>query len=111
MKKKSWSWGCAHTQKHKVGVIEEELRKLIRGSLDGVWVFHTLYRHQVAPLVERTHSMWMYGDWSDPDRASPEELPGDEIWSRVGRVLQLRPERRWWVLTLFFARVKMIRVG
>ena len=35
--------------------------------------------------------MWMYGDWSDPGRASPEELPGDEIWSRVGRVLQLRP--------------------
>jgi len=24
-KQKSWSWGCAHIERHKVGVIEEEL--------------------------------------------------------------------------------------
>ena len=54
-------------------------------------VFHTLYRRRVAPLAERTHPMWTYGGRSDPDCASLEELPDDEIWSRVGRVLQLRP--------------------
>ena len=54
-------------------------------------VFHTLYRRRVAPLAERTHPMWEYGGRSDPDRASPDELPDDEIWSRIGRVLQLRP--------------------
>ena len=79
MKQKSWPWGCAHTEKHKVGVIEEELRKLIRGGLDRVQVFHTLYRHRVAPLAERMHPMWTYGGWSDSDRASPEDLPDDEI--------------------------------
>ena len=26
----SWSWGCARTKKHKVGVIEEDLQKLIK---------------------------------------------------------------------------------
>ena len=83
----SWSWGCAHTERHKVGVIEEELWKLIRHGLDGVRVFHTLYRRRVAPLAERTHPMWRYGGRSDPDRASPDELPDDEIWSHIGRVL------------------------
>ena len=92
VKQKSWSWGCAHTEKHKVGVIEEELQKLIRGGLDGVRVFHTLYRRRVAPLAERTHPMWTYGGRLDPDRMSLEDLPDDEIWSHIGRVLQLRPE-------------------
>ena len=91
MKQKSWSWGCAHTEKHKVGVIEEELQKLVRGGLDGVRVFYTLYHRWVAPLEERTHPMWTYGGRSDPDRASPEKLPDDEIWSHIGQVLQLRP--------------------
>ena len=59
--------------------IEDELLKLVRASLNGVWVFHTLYRRWVAPLAERTHPMWMYGGRSDPDRASPEELSDDEI--------------------------------
>ena len=54
MKQKSWSWGYAHTEKHKVEVIEEELWKLIRGSLDRVRVFHTLFRRWVALLAERT---------------------------------------------------------
>ena len=27
----------------------------------------------------------------DPDRVSPEELVNDEVWSRLDRVLQLRP--------------------
>ena len=53
-KQDSWSWGCAKTEKHKVGVIEEELRKLVRRGLDGVWVFHTLYRRRVVPLAKRT---------------------------------------------------------
>jgi len=86
MKQKSWSWGCVHTERHKVEAIEEELQKLVRGGLDGVRVFHTLYRCRVAPLAERTHPMWTYGGRSDLDRASPEELSDDEIWSRVGRV-------------------------
>ena len=29
-KQDSWSWGCARKEKHKVGVIEEELQKLIK---------------------------------------------------------------------------------
>ena len=59
--------------------IEEELQKLVRGGLDRVRVFHTLYRRRVTPLVERTHPMWTYGGRSDPDRASPKDLPDDEI--------------------------------
>ena len=46
-------WGCARREK-KVEIIEEELRKLMRRGLDGVWVFHTLFHHRVAPLAERT---------------------------------------------------------
>ena len=34
---------CPHGEAQG-GVIEEELRKLVRGGLDGVRVFHTLYR-------------------------------------------------------------------
>ena len=33
-KQDSWSWDCAHKEKHKVGVIEEELRKLVKHGLD-----------------------------------------------------------------------------
>ena len=79
VKQKSWSWGCAHTKKHKVEAIEEELRKLERGSLNGVWVFHTLYCRWVVPVAERTHPMWKYDGRSNPDRVSLEELPDDEI--------------------------------
>ena len=71
-------------ERHKVEAIEEELRKLVRGSLDGVRVFHTLYRRRVAPLAERTHPMWTYGGRSDPDHVSPEDLLDDEVWSRIG---------------------------
>ena len=78
-KQDSWSWGCARKEKHKVGVIEEELRKLVKRGLDGVRVFHTLYRRRVAPLAERTCPMWMYSGPSDPDCASPEDLPDDEV--------------------------------
>ena len=94
MKQKSWSWGYTHTERHKVEAIEEELRKLVRGGLDRVRVFHTLYRRRVAPLVERTQPMWKYNGPMDPDRASPEELPNNEVWSRLGRVLQLRPKEK-----------------
>ena len=38
--------------------------------------------------------MWKYSGPSDPDRAPLEELPGDEVWSRLGRVLQLKPKER-----------------
>ena len=38
--------------------------------------------------------MWMYSGPSDPDHASPEDLPDDEVWSRLGRVLQLKPKER-----------------
>ena len=34
--------------------------------------------------------MWMYGGRSDPDRVLPEDLLDDEVWSHLGRVLQLR---------------------
>ena len=51
----------------------------MRHGLDGVWVFHTFFRRWVAPLVERTRSMWMYSGLMDPDRASPEELANDEV--------------------------------
>ena len=53
-KQDSWSWGCAKKEKHKVGVIEEELQKLVKRGPNGVRVFHTLYRRWVTPLVERT---------------------------------------------------------
>ena len=71
--------------------IEEELQKLVRCGLDGVRVFYTLYRCRIALLVERTQPMCEYGGRSDPNHASSEELLDDEVWSRVGRVLQLRP--------------------
>ena len=63
----------------------------MRHGLDGVRVFYTLYRRRIAPLAERTQPMWEYDGWSDTNRASPEELLDDEVWSHVGRVLQLRP--------------------
>ena len=78
-KQKSWSWGCARTERQKVEAIEEELWKLVRSGLDGVWVFHTLFHRWVALLTERTRPMWMYGGRSDPDRASPEDLPDNEV--------------------------------
>ena len=77
-----------------MGVIEEELWKLVKHGLNGVRVFHTLYRHQVAPLAERTRPIWLYSGPSDPDRVLLEDLPDDEVWSRIGRVLQLKPRER-----------------
>ena len=67
-----------------------ELQRLVRHGLNGLWVFHTFFRHWVAPLAKRTRPMWEYSDPMDPDRASPEELPKDEVWSCLDRVLQLR---------------------
>ena len=77
-----------------MGVIEEELRKLVKCGLDRVRVFHTLYRHRVAPLAERTRPMWLYSGPSNSDPASFEDLPDNEVWSRLGRVLQLKPKER-----------------
>ena len=73
-------------------IIEAELQKFMRRGLNGVRVFHTLFRHRVAPLAERTWPMWKYNGLMDPDHTSLEELPNDEVWSRVDRVLQLRPK-------------------
>ena len=38
--------------------------------------------------------MWLYSGPSDPDHASPEDLPDDEVWSHLDRVLQLKPKER-----------------
>ena len=62
-----------------MGVIEQDLKKLVKSGLNGVRVFHTLYRRRVTPLAERTRPMWMYSGPSDPDRAWPEELLDDEV--------------------------------
>ena len=75
-------------------IIEEELQKLVRRGLDGVWVFHTLYHRQVTPLAERVRPMWKYSGVLDPDRVSLEELLDDEVWSRLGWVLQLKPREK-----------------
>ena len=50
----SWSWDPSRREKKKVEIIEAELQKLVRCGLDGMRVFHTLFRHRVAPLVQRT---------------------------------------------------------
>ena len=78
-KKESRSWGYAKKEKHKVGVIEAELWKLVKSGLNGVWVFHTLYRHRVMPLAERVQPMWMYDGLMDSDRTSLKDLPDDEV--------------------------------
>ena len=38
--------------------------------------------------------MWMYNGLMDPDRASLEELPNDEVWSHLDWVLQLKPKEK-----------------
>ena len=73
-------------------IIEAELKKLMRCGLDGVRVFHTPFRCWVTPLAERTWPMWKYNGPMDLDHASPEELPDDEVWSRIDWVLQLKPK-------------------
>ena len=66
----------------------------MKSGLNGVRVFHTLYRRRVVPLAERVRPMWMYDGLSNPDRTLSEDLPDDEVWSRIGRVLQLKPRER-----------------
>ena len=44
-------------EKQKVEIIEEELQNLVQRGLDGVRVFHTLYRRWVVPLAERARPM------------------------------------------------------
>ena len=68
-------------------IIEEELWKLVQRGLDRVRVFHTLYRHRVALLAERTRPMWKYSGPMDPNHTLSEELPNDEVWSCLDRVL------------------------
>ena len=38
--------------------------------------------------------MCRYGGPLDPDHASPEELLDDKVWSRLNRVLQLKPKEK-----------------
>ena len=57
-------------------------------------MFHTLFRRRVAPLAERTQPMWKYNGPTNPDHVSSEELPNDEVWSRLDRVLQLKPKEK-----------------
>ena len=90
-RRESWSWGPVGRQ-NKLEVIEAELQRLVQHGLDGLWVFHTFICHRVTPLAERTRPMWEYIGPMDPDHASPEELSKDEVWSHLGRVLQLRDE-------------------
>ena len=71
-------WGPAGRQ-NKLKVIETELQRLVEHGLDGLRVFHTFFRRRVAPLAERMRPMWEYSSPMDPDRASPEELPKDEV--------------------------------
>ena len=59
----------------------------MRNGLNGLRVFHTFFYRQVDLLRERTWLMWEYSDPTDPDRASPEELSKDEVWSYLGRAL------------------------
>ena len=56
-------------------------------GLDGLRVFHTFFCHRVALLAERSRPMWMYSSPIDPNRALPEELVKDEVWSQPNRVL------------------------
>ena len=63
-------------------------------GLDGVRVFHTLFRHRVALLVERTRPLWKYNGPTDLDRVLPEKLPYDEVWSRLDLVPQLKPKEK-----------------
>ena len=85
-KRESWMWGPSCQQK-KLAIIKPELQKLVRNSLDGLWVFHTFFCHRVALLGERTRLMWEYSGLTDPDRASPEELSKDEVRVYLGRTL------------------------
>ena len=82
----SWSWGPAHRE-NKLEIVKTELWRLVRHGLDRLRVFHTFFRRWVAPLAERTRLKWEYSNPMDPDRASPEELPKDEVWRRLDRVL------------------------
>ena len=66
-------------RQNKLEIIETELQRLVRHGLDGLRVFHTFFHHRVTPLAERTRSMWEYFSSMDSDRASPEELPKDEV--------------------------------
>ena len=76
-RRESWSWGPAD-QQNKLEVIEMELQRLVQHGLNGLRVFHTFFRHWVAPLAERRRPMWEYSGPMDPDYASSEELPKDE---------------------------------
>ena len=38
--------------------------------------------------------MWKFNGPTDPDRVLPEELPNDEVWSCLDRVLQLKPKEK-----------------
>ena len=66
-------------RQNKLEIIETELQRLVWHGLDRLRVFHTFFRYRVTLLVERMRPMWEYSGPMDPDRASPEELPKDEV--------------------------------
>ena len=51
----------------------------MKHGFDGLRVFHTFFRHRVAPLAERRWPMWNYLGPTDPDRVSLEELAKDDV--------------------------------
>ena len=59
----------------------------VRSGLDRVQVFHTLYRRWVALLMERARPLRKYRGPMNPDHASLEKLPNDEVWSHLDRVM------------------------
>ena len=69
------------SHQNKLEIIGVELQKLLHHGLDGVRVFHTFFHHRVAPLAERTWSMWLYSGPTDLDCVSPMELAKDKVWS------------------------------
>ena len=77
-RRESWSWGPIGRQ-NKLEVIETELQRLVQHGLNGLRVFYTFFHHRVAPLAERTWPMWEYSSPMDPNRASSEKLPKDEV--------------------------------
>lgn len=82
-KKDSWTWGPASKQVKRLGIVEEELTKLVQEDLNGLRVFDTFIRRRIAPLGERARPMWKYAGPSDRNRVSPVDLLGSEVMARI----------------------------
>jgi hypothetical protein len=65
--------------KGRVAFLEAVLRKRVtEGALDGAQLFYTFYSR-----------MWEYSGHADPDQASPEEMPDDDVWSWLEMVFKM----------------------